>query len=70
MRYLIKWIEYWNRQVKKFTILEQKLGEGSAMAFTLIIASFYPQILAVSVWWFVIALLLCQTRLWYVILFK
>ncbi|HDP35436.1 MAG TPA: hypothetical protein ENN29_10045 [Candidatus Hydrogenedentes bacterium] len=64
------WMEYWNRQVRKFSITDLKIAEGAAMAFTLIIVHLFPQILAVSVWWFVAALVVCQIRLWYVVLLK
>lgn len=70
MRFITLWMEYWNRQVRKFTIIDVKLAEGTAVAFTLILVKLFPQILSLSIWWFVAALLLCWVRLWYVVLFK
>lgn len=64
------WIDYWNRQVKKFTIYDVKLGEGAAMAFAFILAKFFPAILDLSFWWFVAAIVVCTARPWYVVLFK
>ena len=46
-------IAYWNRKVKKFTILDLKLAQGAALAFGLVIATLFPQITRLSVWWFV-----------------
>lgn len=70
MRFIKWYMDYWNAQVKKFTIIDVKLGEGAAMATTLIVVSFFPQILELSVWWFVAALVCCIIRPWYVVLFK
>ncbi|HNR29866.1 MAG TPA: hypothetical protein PKI11_03155 [Candidatus Hydrogenedentes bacterium] len=65
-----RWIAFWNRQVRKFTIYDVKLAQTGAMAFALIIAKIFPCILAISIWWFVAALILCMIRPCYVILFK
>jgi len=67
MRFLTLWMDYWNRQVKKFTIIDVKLAEGTAIAFTLILVKLFPQILTISIWWFVAALLICWVRLWHIV---
>ena len=46
-------MDYWNRKVRKFTILDVKLAQGAAMAFVLIIVKLFPQIMSLSIWWFV-----------------
>jgi hypothetical protein len=55
-------IDYWNRKVKKFTIFDVKLAQGAAMAFVLIIVKFFPQILSLSIWWFVACAVVCALR--------
>lgn len=70
MNFLRWWMDYWNQQVKKFNIIDVKLAEGAAMAFILILVKMFPQIMGLSVWWFVAVLVICCTRLWYVVLLK
>ena len=55
-------IEYWNRKVKKFTIFDVKLAQGAAMAFVLIIVKFFPEIMNLSMWWFVAFAVVCALR--------
>lgn len=55
-------IDYWNRKVKKFTIFDVKLAQGAAMAFILIIVKFIPQIMSLSIWWFVAFAVVCALR--------
>ena len=55
-------IDYWNRKVKKLTVFDVKFAQGAAMAFVLIIVKFCPQILSLSVWWFVAFGVLCVLR--------
>ncbi len=63
-------ITYWNRKVKKFTILDLKLAQGAAMAFSLVIAKLFPQIMRLSVWWFIGMALICAMRPAYTIWIK
>ena len=44
---------YWNRKVKKFDIYDVKFAQMAAMCFALVLAKLVPQILDVSIWWFV-----------------
>ncbi len=63
-------IDYWNRKVKKFTIFDVKLIQGAAMAFALIIVKFFPQIMSLSIWWFVAFAVVCAVRPAYAMWFK
>jgi hypothetical protein len=67
MNAMMSWIDYWNRKVRDFTIFDVKLAQGAAMAFMLIIVKLFPQIISVSVWWFVAFALICALRPAYVI---
>ena len=63
-------IDYWNRKVQKFTIFDVKLAQGAAMAVMLIIVKFIPEIMSVSVWWFVALAALCALRPLYAMYIK
>ncbi len=62
MTAVMSMIDYWNHKVKKFTIFDVKLVQGAAMAFALIIVKFFPQIMNLSVWWFVAFAVVCALR--------
>ncbi len=62
MTAVMSMIGYWNRKVKKFTIFDVKLAQGAAMAFVLIIVKFFPQIMSLSIWWFVAFAVVCALR--------
>jgi hypothetical protein len=66
----MSFIDYWNRKVEKFTIFDMKLAQGAAMAFMLIIVKFFPQIMSLSVWWFVAFAAICALRPVYVMWVK
>ena len=66
MQLLLRWIDFWNRQVKKFTIFDVKLAQAAAMCSALIVAKLVPQILTVNIWWFVVLALVCAARPTYV----
>ncbi len=70
MTAVMSMIDYWNRKVKKFTIFDVKLIQGAAMAFALIIVKFFPQIMSLSVWWFVAFAVVCALRPAYAIWVK
>ena len=63
-------IDYWNRKVKKFTIFDVKLIQGAAMALALIIVKVFPQIMSLSIWWFVAFAVVCALRPAYAIWVK
>jgi len=58
----MKFIDYWNRKVRNFTIFDVKLAQGAAMAFVLILVKFFPQITSLSIWWFVALAVICALR--------
>jgi hypothetical protein len=60
---LFGWMD---ERVKRFGIWEMKLAQGAAIFFALIVVKLVPQILTVSVWWFVILAALCAIRPIYV----
>ena len=69
MNTIMSWIDYWNRKVKQCTIWDVKLAQIWAAAFMLIIVKIFPQIMQLSVWWFVAIMALCAPRL-FVVWFK
>lgn len=70
MTAVMSMIDYWNRKVRKFTIFDVKLLQGAAMAFVLIIVKFFPQIMSLSIWWFVAFAVVCTLRPAYAMWFK
>jgi hypothetical protein len=67
MNALTDWIAYWNRKVRKLTIFDVKLVQGTAMAFALIIVKLFPPIMSLSIWWFVAFAVIFALRPLYVI---
>ena len=59
-------VEEMKERVKKFTVLDMKLAQGSAVCAGLIAAKYFPEITQISVWWFVGALVLCAAKPMYV----
>lgn len=70
MNTLMRWIEFWDRKVKHFTICDLKLAQLWTAAWILILLKLFPQILQLSIWWFVGLAVLCAPRLFYVLYFK
>ena len=66
----ISMIDYWNRKEANFTIFDVKLAQGAAMAFVLIIVKLFPQIMDLSIWWFVAFAVICPLRPAYVMWIK
>lgn len=63
-------LEDMDKRVKKFGIIDVKLAQGSAMFVALIIAKLIPQIMDLSIWWFVFLLVICAIRPVYVFWLK
>jgi len=61
-----RWTDYWNGKVKQLTIWDLKLVQVWSAAFMLIVVKIFPQIMQVSVWWFVGMMALCAPRLAYI----
>ena len=70
MTTLMSSIDYWNRKVQKFTIFDVKLAQGAAMGFVLIIVKFFPEIMNLSIWWFVAFAFVCALRPMYAMYVK
>ena len=63
-------VDFWNRIVRKFTIYDVKLAQLWAAAWTMVFVKIFPQIVQISVWWFVLMAVLCAPRLFYVAFFR
>ena len=59
-----------NERVKKFSIFDVKLVQGAAMFVALIIAKLIPRIMDINIWWFIILLVICAIKPFYVFLIK
>ncbi len=59
-----------DKRVKKFSLIDVKLAQCAAMFVALIIAKLIPQIMGLSIWWFVVLLVICAIRPVYVFWFK
>jgi hypothetical protein len=63
-------LENMNQRVKKFSLIDVKLAQGVAMFFALIIAKLIPDIMDLSIWWFVGLAILCAIKPLYVFYIK
>jgi hypothetical protein len=63
-------ITFYNNRVKRFTIFDIKLIQASAMIVALILAKFIPQLLDISIWWFIAALVIVSARPMYLMYAK
>ena len=70
MNTMTGWIDYWNDAVKKFTIWDVKLAQIWAAAWILVLVKIFPQIVQISVWWFVLIAAVCGPRLFFVVFSK
>lgn len=70
MNAMASWLDYWNRKVKKFGILEVKMAQGAAIGAALIIAKLFPQILGLSLWWYIALVVICGLEVHYVLWLK
>ncbi len=51
-----------NHRVKKLGIFDVKLAQMAAMFVTLIIVKLLPEVMTISMWWFVGLLTLCEIK--------
>ncbi len=63
-------LEDMDKRVKKFGIIDVKLAQVTAMFVALIVAKLIPQIMDFSIWWFVLLLVICAIKPFYVFWFK
>ena len=59
-----------DERAKKFGILDLELAQGAAIFAILIIVKLVPQIMSISIWWFVLLLILCGFKPFYVFWIK
>ena len=64
---LIAWM---NDRAKRFTAFDIKLAQGAAQCLILIIVKLIPQILTISIWWFVALLVIFAVRPLYLTFFS
>ena len=58
------------RRVDMLSLFDIKLAQLSAVFLALILAKLVPEILQISLWWFIGLLILCAVRPVYVFFFK
>ena len=63
-------LEDMTRRVRRLDSFDVKLAQLSAAFFVLIIAKLIPDIMNISIWWFVVLLILCSAKPFYVFWFK
>jgi len=63
-------IENMNERVKKFSFFDVKLIQGMVISAALVIVKLIPQILDISVWWFVALFVICALKPCYVFYIK
>jgi len=63
-------IRYFNERIKRFNIFDIKLVQGIGIFVALILAKLIPEIMDISIWWFVALLVLCTIRPLYLIFIK
>ena len=66
----MKLLEEMNRRIKRFGIIDEKLAQAAAIFFALIIVKLIPQIMDLSIWWFVVLLIVCAIKPLYVFYLK
>ncbi|MFH1373125.1 MAG: hypothetical protein ABII79_04955 [bacterium] len=63
-------IQLANERVRKLNIFDVKLVQGAAMCVMLILVKLIPQIVTISIWWFVVFCVICALRPCYVFFLK
>lgn len=64
---LMTWM---NDRTKRFTVFDIKLVQGAAMCVILIVVKLIPQIMTISVWWFVALAIVLAIRPLYLMYFS
>lgn len=59
-------IEHWNRKVQQMTMWDLKLAQLWSVFWILMLVKFFPQIMQLSIWWFVAGIVLSGPRLIYI----
>jgi len=66
----MKFIDFFNNRVKRLTIFDIKLIQLTAIFVALIIVKIFPCIMDISIWWFVVLLLISSVRPMYLFFIK
>lgn len=53
---------YFDRRARRLGILDTKLGQVAAISFALVIVKLFPQIMSISIWWFVALAVVCAIK--------
>ena len=70
MNTIVSWIDFWNRRVRLFSIWDLKLAQVWTAAWLLVLVKLFPQIMEISIWWFVAIIVLCVPRLFHLVFIK
>jgi hypothetical protein len=54
--------EYFDKRARRLGILDTKLVQAAAIFFALVIVKLVPQIMELSVWWFVVLAVVCAIK--------
>ena len=63
-------IKYFNSRVKMLNIFDLKLLQATVMFLAIIIVKLIPRILEIDIWCFVVLLVLCLIKPFYVFFFR
>jgi len=55
-------LEDLNRRVRKFDFVDVKLAQFCAFFLAFVIAKIIPDIMNLSIWWFIVLLVLCAIK--------
>jgi len=58
----MKILDFMNKRAKRLSIIDWKLAQASAMCIALVLAKLVPNLLDLSIWWFVIIGLICYIK--------
>jgi len=55
-------LEDLNQRVRKFDFVDIKLAQFCAFFLALVIAKIIPDLMDISIWWFIVLLILCAIK--------
>lgn len=67
---LFEYVEYVNQRVKRFSFFDIKLVQGTTIFMILILVKLIPQIMEINILWFIVLLVICVIKPFYVFFFK
>ena len=70
MNMLKKWNNFRNGKVKEFTIWDVKYAQIWTAAWILLLVKIFPQIMQLSIWWFVLFIVLLAPYLIYIVFLR